>query len=100
MKHASVFIFMPGGLGTLDELTEVLTLMQTHKIKPFPAILVDSAYWKGLLDWMRNTVLEQGFISKEDLKLLRVCDTVDEVMDTVGMWQHKHMLGGREAVSR
>ena len=60
VKYASAFIFMPGGLGTLDELTEVLTLMQTHKIKPFPAILVDSAYWKGLLEWMRNTTLAEG----------------------------------------
>ena len=83
VKYASAFIFMPGGLGTLDELTEVLTLMQTHKIKPFPVILVDSDYWKGLLDWMRNTVLAQGFISEEDLNLLRVCDTVDEVVDAV-----------------
>ena len=64
VKYASAFIFMPGGLGTMDELTEVLTLIQTHKIKPFPAILVDSAYWKGLLDWMRNTILAQGFISR------------------------------------
>ena len=100
VKYASAFIFMPGGLGTLDELTEVLTLMQTHKIKPFPAILVDSAYWKGLLDWMRNTTLAQGFISEEDLKLLRVCDTVDEVVDTVRLWHHSRELGGKKAVSR
>jgi uncharacterized protein (TIGR00730 family) len=100
VKYASAFIFMPGGLGTLDELTEVLTLMQTHKIKPFPAILVDSAYWKGLLDWLKNTTLAQGFISEEDLKLLRVCDTADEVVDAVNMWQRKHELGGRKAVSR
>ena len=77
-----------------------LTLMQTHKTKPFPAILVDSAYWKGLLDWMRNTLLAQGFISEEDLKLLRVCDTVDEVVDAVRMWQHNQKLGGKKAVSR
>ncbi len=95
VKYASAFIFVPGGLGTLDELTEVLTLMQTHKIKPFPVILVDSAYWKGLLDWMRNTTLAQGFISEEDLKLLRVCDTVDEVVDAVRMWQHSQKLPGK-----
>ena len=100
VKYASAFIFMPGGLGTLDELTEVLTLIQTHKIKPFPVILVDSDYWKGMLDWMRNTLLAQGFISEEDLKLLRVCDTVDEVVNAVRMWQHKHELGGKKAVSR
>jgi uncharacterized protein (TIGR00730 family) len=100
VKYASAFIFMPGGLGTLDELSEVLTLIQTHKIKPFPAILVGSAYWKGLLDWMRNTILAQGFISEEDLKLLRVCDSVDEVVDAVSMWQHRHELGGKKAVGR
>jgi len=100
VKYASAFIFMPGGLGTLDELTEVLTLMQTHKIKPFPVILVDSAYWKGLLDWIRNTLLAQGFISEEDLNLLRVCDTVDEVVDAVRMWHHKRELGGKKAISQ
>jgi hypothetical protein len=100
VKSASAFIFMPGGLGTQDELFEVLTLMQTHKIKPFPAILVDSGYWKGLLDWMRNTLLEQRFISEEDLKLLRVCDTVDEVVDAVRIWHHKRELGGKKAMER
>jgi len=100
VKYASAFIFMPGGLGTLDELTEVLTLIQTHKTRPFPAILVDSAHWKGMLDWMRHTLLAQGFIAEEDLRLLRVCDTVDEVVDAVHMWHHKHELGGKKAVSR
>ncbi|RJO62011.1 MAG: TIGR00730 family Rossman fold protein [Dehalococcoidia bacterium] len=100
VKYASAFIFVPGGLGTLDELAEVLTLMQTHKIKPLPVILVDSAYWKGMLDWMRNTLLAQGFISEEDLNLLRVCDTVDEVVDAVRLWQRGRELGGKKAVSR
>ena len=100
VKYASAFIFMPGGLGTLDELTEVLTLIQTHKIKPFPVLLIDSAFWKGLLDWMKNTALAQGFIAKDDMKLLRICDTVDEVVDTVRMWQHKRELGGKKVVIR
>jgi uncharacterized protein (TIGR00730 family) len=99
VKYASAFIFMPGGLGTMDELAEVLTLMQTHKIKPFPVLLVDSAYWKGLLDWMTNTVLAQGFISEEDLHLLRVCDTVDEVVNAVHIWHHSRELGGKQAMS-
>jgi uncharacterized protein (TIGR00730 family) len=98
VKYASAFIFMPGGLGTLDELTEVLTLIQTHKIKPFPVILVDSEYWKGLLDWMKNTLLAQGFIAGEDMKLLRVCDTADEVVEAVHKWQSKKELGGRRAI--
>ncbi len=98
VKYASAFIFMPGGLGTLDEMTEVLTLIQTRKIKPFPVILVDSEYWKGLLDWLKNTSMAQGFIAEEDMKLLRVCDTSDEVLDAVHKWQCKKELGGRRAI--
>jgi uncharacterized protein (TIGR00730 family) len=100
VKYASAFIFMPGGLGTMDELFEVLTLIQTHKTKPFPAILVDSAYWSGLLAWMAGTQLAQGFITEDDLRLLRVCDTVDEAVNAVEMWHRKHELGGRKAMSR
>jgi uncharacterized protein (TIGR00730 family) len=100
VKYASAFIFMPGGLGTLDELTEVLTLMQTHKTRPCPVILVDSDYWKGLLDWMRRTQMVQGFISEDDMKLLRVCDTVDETVEAVAIWHRKRELGGKGAVSR
>jgi len=55
---------MPGGLGTLDELTEILTLMQTHKIRPFPVVLFNSNYWKGFLDWLNISVLAGGFISE------------------------------------
>jgi uncharacterized protein (TIGR00730 family) len=100
VKYASAFIFMPGGLGTMDELFEVLTLIQTHKSKPFPAILVDSSYWSGLLGWMAGTQLAKGLISESDLKLLRVCDTADEVVDAVNMWHRKHELGGKEAMVR
>src|SRR4030043_995011 len=70
VKYAVAFVIMPGGLGTLDELTEILTLMQTHKIRPFPVVLFDSKYWKGFLDWMQKDVLGKGFISEEDLDLL------------------------------
>lgn len=100
VKYTSAFIIMPGGLGTLDELTEVLTLMQTHKIKPFPIVLFDSGYWKGLLDWLRNASLAEGFISEEDLNLLRVCDDPDEVTETVHRWYQKHELTGRQAITR
>lgn len=100
VRYASAFVFMPGGLGTLDELSEVLTLIQTRKIKPFPAILVDSGYWQGFLDWLRNTSLAQGYISEEDLRLLRVCDTAEEVVEIVHKWHQKGELGGKRAVSR
>ncbi len=100
VKYASAFIIMPGGLGTLDELTEVLTLMQTYKIKPFPVVLFDSNYWKGFLDWLRKFSLAKGYISEQDLNLLRVCDDPDEVGETIRRWYYKHELAGKQAVTR
>jgi uncharacterized protein (TIGR00730 family) len=100
VKYATAFIIMPGGLGTLDELTEVLVLMQTHKIKPFPVILFDSSHWKGLVDWLRSSVLGKGFISEEDLDLLRVCDEPDTVIETVQRWHAKQEVVGRKALAR
>ena len=99
VKYATAFIIMPGGLGTLDELTEVLTLMQTHKIKPFPVVLFDGEYWKGFLDWLRNQTLVRGYVSEEDFDLLRVCDTSEEVVDTVQQWYIKHQIVGRRALA-
>ena len=98
VKYACVFIIMPGGLGTLDEVTELLTLIQTHKIKPFPVILFDSMYWKGFLDWLRNSVLSRGFISEDDFDLLRICDHADEVIEAVHRWSEKHEVVGKKAV--
>ena len=98
VKYATAFIIMPGGLGTLDEVTEVLTMMQTHKIKPFPVILFNSGYWKGFLDWLRSSVLAQGFISEEDFDLLRVYDDVDEVVEAVQRWYDKQEVIGRKAI--
>lgn len=100
VKYTTAFIIMPGGSGTLDELTEVLTLMQTHKIKPFPVILFDSSYWKGFLDWLQSSVLARGFISEEDLDLLRVCDEPDTVIETVQRWYEKQEVVGRKALGR
>ena len=100
VKYATAFIIMPGGLGTLDELTEVLTLMQTRKIKPFPVVLFDSKYWKEFLDWLRNYTLARGFVSEEDFDLLRICDKPDEVVDTVQHWYVKQKIVGRKAVAR
>jgi hypothetical protein len=100
VKYATAFVMMPGGLGTLDELSEVLTLMQTRKIKPFPVLLFDSKYWKGFLDWLHSQTLAKGFVSEEDFDLLRVCDTPDEVVDTVQQWYLKHELVGRKAVDQ
>jgi uncharacterized protein (TIGR00730 family) len=99
VKYATAFVMMPGGLGTLDELTEVLTLMQTHKIKPFPVLLFDSKYWNELLNWLRSHTLAKGYVSEEDFDLLRVCDTTDEVVNTVQQWYKKHRVVGRKAVA-
>jgi len=98
VKYAVAFIIMPGGLGTLDELTEVLTLMQTHKIKPFPVVLFNSEYWKGFLDWLQSSVLAREFVSEDDLNLLRVCDHPDEVIETVQRWHIKQEVVGRRAL--
>ena len=98
VKYATAFVIMPGGLGTLDELTEVLTLMQTCKIKPFPVILFGSEFWKGFLDWLRNSVLARQFISEDDFDLLRVCDSPDEVIEAIQKWYTKHKVIGRKAI--
>ena len=100
VKYATAFIIMPGGLGTLDELTEILTLMQTHKIRPFPVVLFNSNYWKGFLDWLHTSVLTEGFLSEEDFSLLRVCDETDDVIETVCLWYEKQEVVGRKALSR
>ncbi len=98
VKYATAFIIMPGGLGTLDELTEVLTLIQTHKIKPFPVLLFNSEYWKGFLSWLRISSLSRKFISEKDFNLLRVCDDSDEVIELVQSWYSKQEVIGKEAL--
>jgi len=100
VKYAIAFIIMPGGLGTMDELTEVLTLIQTHKIRPFPIILYNSKFWKGFLDWLRADVLGRGFISEEDFDLLRICDDPATVVDAVQKWYIKQEVVGRKAIGR
>jgi uncharacterized protein (TIGR00730 family) len=100
VKYATAFVIMPGGLGTLDELTEILTLIQTHKIKPFPVVLFNSMYWEGFLNWLENTVLLKGFISEKDFNLLRVSDKPEEVAQTVQNWYLKQEIMGRKALAR
>jgi uncharacterized protein (TIGR00730 family) len=81
VKYSNGFVIFPGGFGTLDELFESLTLVQTHKINKFPIVLYGSSYWNGLLDWIKGTQLEYGVISPEDLNLLILTDSVDEARD-------------------
>lgn len=98
VKYATAFVIMPGGMGTLDELSEVLTLMQTFKIKPFPVILYDSKFWRGFLEWLRDVVLVRKYISEEDLNLLRVCDEPECVTEAVHEWYIKQEITGRRAL--
>jgi hypothetical protein len=83
VKYAVGYIIFPGGFGTLDELFEALTLIQTKKIRGFPVVLVGSDYWRGLIDWMKQTVLIMGNISPEDIDLLHIVDEPDEVCDII-----------------
>jgi len=83
VRYAQAFVIYPGGFGTLDELMESLTLIQTGKIHNFPVVLVGTAFWGGLLSWLRTTVLEGGKISPEDLDLLHVTDSPEEVRDII-----------------
>jgi uncharacterized protein (TIGR00730 family) len=98
VKYATAFVIMPGGLGTLDELTEILTLIQTQKIKPFPVIMFDSAYWRGFLDWLKRTVLAAGAISEKDFELLRVFDSPEDVTNAVVTWYTRQEVMGRKAL--
>ncbi len=82
-KYATAFIAMPGGWGTLDELLEVLTLIQTGVGRTIPVILMGSSYWQGLLDWMRTVQVAEGTVSESDLALIRVIDNPDEVIEAV-----------------
>ena len=83
VKYAQAFVIMPGGFGTLDEMFEALTLVQTRKVTRFPVILYGAAYWAGLVDWLRSAVLPGGKINEADLDLVHVTDDVDEVVARV-----------------
>jgi hypothetical protein len=83
VKYARAFIILPGGFGTLDELWEALTLIQTHRIGNFPVIMVDSNYWKGLIDWIRETMLRQNKISEDDMLLFKVADKPEDVVESI-----------------
>jgi uncharacterized protein (TIGR00730 family) len=93
LKYSQGFIAMPGGFGTLDELFEALTLVQTSKIANFPVILVGSAYWSGLLDWIRKTMLEREHnINPSDLELFHVVDTGDEAVKIINDFYSHYLL--------
>jgi uncharacterized protein (TIGR00730 family) len=95
VKYASGFVIMPGGFGTMDELFESLTLIQTHRIKPFPVVLMGRKYWGGLVTWLKKTMLAGGCISPEDLELFTVTDSVKTAVRRVVEYRDNHR-GGEE----
>ena len=105
VKYAQAFVIFPGGFGTMDELFEALTLIQTGKVQDFPVILFNSAYWGGLIEWLRNTMLPEGKIAEADLNLLVLCDSPAEVRDLIvrsvreQRWRTEHEEAAR-AVTR
>ena len=80
VKYAQAFVILPGGFGTLDELFEALTLVQTQKVTSFPVVLFGRAYWQGLLDWFRTSALASGAVAEADLALIELTDDVDEAV--------------------
>ncbi len=92
VKYSQGFIVMPGGFGTLDELTEAITLIQTNKIGKFPIVLVGSKFWGGLLEWFQNTLLENGLISENDLNLYRVVDTAEDAVAHIKAFYDKYTV--------
>ena len=91
VKYSQGFVIMPGGFGTLDELFEAMTLIQTKKIEKFPIIMVGTDFWKGVIDWIKNTLLEKfGNISATDLDLIHLVDTEDEVVNILDTFYKEH----------
>ena len=93
VKYSQGFVVMPGGFGTLDELFEAMTLIQTHKIERFPIIMVGTEFWEGVLDWIKNVLLKKfNNISEQDLDLFHLVDSEDEVIDILDNFYKKYEL--------
>jgi uncharacterized protein (TIGR00730 family) len=97
VRYASGFVGFPGGFGTLDELFEAATLRQTQKIRYFPMILFDSTYWRGLIDWLCDTVQRDGNISADDVNSLLITDDFDDVVGALDAIEHRRPRGARRA---
>lgn len=92
VKYAQGFVVLPGGFGTLDELFEAMTLIQTDKIGRFPIVLVGKDYWQGLIDWFCTTLIEANKISEKDLKLFRLVDTAEEAVEHIKKFYDKYAI--------
>ncbi|MDT3681494.1 MAG: TIGR00730 family Rossman fold protein [Truepera sp.] len=94
VKYSTAFVVFPGGFGTIDELFEALTLIQTHKIKPFPVYLVGVEFWRGLLQWLQGTLLRLGTISEGDLHLFKVVDDISTIPDEIEAYYRNSNMAG------
>ena len=92
IKYAQGFIALPGGFGTMDELFESLTLIQTRKIGKFPIVLVGKDYWGGLYEWMKNVLVTEKYVHEEDLNLFKIVDTADEALVVIDNFYSKYLL--------
>lgn len=92
VKYSQAFVIMPGGFGTLDELFEAMTLVQTRKIAKRPIVLLGTAYWSGLFDWVRNVQLKEGYISESDFSLFKITDSTDEALQFIDDFFSSHAL--------
>ena len=90
LKYSVAFVVMPGGFGTLDEIFETVTLIQTGKIHDFPIIIMGRAYWEPMLEFIQDTFVREGTISKEDLNLARVTDDPEEAVAIIEAWRERH----------
>ncbi|UCD15109.1 MAG: TIGR00730 family Rossman fold protein [Candidatus Omnitrophota bacterium] len=88
-KYSCAFVVLPGGYGTLDELFEALALIQTHRIDPIPVVLVDSSYWQGLIDWLNQTLIKKGTLTKQDLDLFKIVDTPRDALGAIQSFYKK-----------
>lgn len=93
VKHASAYVVMPGGFGTLDELAEILTLVQTGKTRQIPIILVHTPFWSGLVEWFRNTLVKQGTISVDDMDLFVILDDADAIVRHIFQYYERAISG-------
>ncbi len=92
MKYAQGYVVLPGGFGTLDELFEAITLIQTAKLVHFPIVMVDKKYWEGLIDWLKSKLIEEENISPEDLNIIHLVDTPEEAVDIIEEFYDKYLL--------
>lgn len=92
MRYSQGYVVLPGGFGTMDELFEAITLIQTHKLVKFPVVLISKSYWGGLIDWIKERMLDEGKISQDDMDIFKLVDTVEEAVEVIDSFYKKYSL--------